>query len=142
MSKVKSNERVKLYIDDDHIVVAPLTHRASCKYGANSKWCTSVVSDSTAWDDTIKKGALVYIIMRKSDLKYAIYYDYIGEYWRPYNISNDEMKISEFEWLSLKIKTVIALYFASCKKSYQQNVKEQISKIKVLEKALDFKGVI
>ena len=43
--KAKADERDKIYQDDRLLVVAPLTHRASCKYGAFTNWCTSVPSN-------------------------------------------------------------------------------------------------
>jgi hypothetical protein len=40
-SNVKKNERIEILRDDNYIVVAPLTERASCKYGAFTHWCIS-----------------------------------------------------------------------------------------------------
>lgn len=46
---VKKDEKVDIYRDNDYVVVRPLTARASCKYGAFTKWCTSAPG-SGAWE--------------------------------------------------------------------------------------------
>lgn len=43
-NRVSRSERVEIYRDEKYIVVAPLTERASCKYGADTNWCTSALS--------------------------------------------------------------------------------------------------
>src|SRR6185369_15604270 len=41
---VKAAEKIDIYRDDSYIVVRPLSERASCKYGAYTKWCISAPS--------------------------------------------------------------------------------------------------
>lgn len=64
---VKKEDRVDIYRDNDYIVVRPLTHEASCKYGNNSGsgsgWCISVPSDSSAWDSS-PDAIVIFIIQR------------------------------------------------------------------------------
>jgi hypothetical protein len=39
------NEYEKIYQTKDFLMVVPFTHAASCKYGANTKWCTTKKND-------------------------------------------------------------------------------------------------
>jgi hypothetical protein len=45
----KSEDVTKIYEDKDLLVLASNTHEASCKYGAGSKWCTTMKDDSSYW---------------------------------------------------------------------------------------------
>jgi len=49
---VKSSERIDIFRDNKYILVAPLTAKASMKYGAFTHWCTSVSDGSyiEIWD--------------------------------------------------------------------------------------------
>ena len=68
----------KIYNDGDFLVVVPLNHAASCKYGANTKWCTTESTD-THFKNITLKGPLYYIISKslKSPFeKLAIHFDF------------------------------------------------------------------
>ena len=83
--KIEPGEREKIYEDDNFLLVIPLTHAASCKYGANTKWCTSS-SDDTMFNKHNKMGSLGYLIIKDKDLqekldssKFGIYMNKPGE---------------------------------------------------------------
>ena len=83
--KIELSEREKLYEDDNFLLVVPLTHTASCKYGANTKWCTSS-SDDTMFNKHNKMGSLAYLIIKDKELenklessKFGIYMNKPGE---------------------------------------------------------------
>lgn len=83
--KIEPNEREKLYEDDNFLLVAPLTHTASCKYGANTKWCTTS-SDDVMFDKHDKMGSLAYLIIKNKELqdklesgKFGLYMNKPGE---------------------------------------------------------------
>lgn len=100
----KPEDRDKIYQDENIVVVAPLTHRSSCKYGANTKWCTAVPSNDEYFRDYIFNGVLIYFIIRSPhkeskipEYKFAYYHAYdssaIGEqgwYDMSDNAVNDE----------------------------------------------------
>jgi hypothetical protein len=65
-SSVKDNERINIYRDDKITVVSPLNHRASCKYGANTNWCTSTPSSSKQFDIRQERGDKLIIIIDKN----------------------------------------------------------------------------
>jgi len=82
----KQVERV--YEDDKFVVIKPKTHRASCKYGANTKWCTSSKDDQHFKRYTSGGQELYYIINKsnstnKNYSKVAIHFDSGGyaKYW-------------------------------------------------------------
>ncbi len=86
---VKPNERVKLYEDDKILVVVPLTHKSSCKYGAHTTWCTATPSNDENFNDYFENGILVYFIIRsphiESDIK-----EYKFAYYQAFNEDLDE----------------------------------------------------
>lgn len=73
--KVKKSERIEILRDNKYIVVAPLTHTASCKYGAYTHWCSAAPGSGT--EDLFDKsytsvnqsngGKLIYIL--RTDIK-------------------------------------------------------------------------
>lgn len=64
----------RLMEDDEWLVLVPLTHESSKKYGANTKWCTTAESID-AYNNYVYDGMLIYIINKKTNVKYAIYYE-------------------------------------------------------------------
>lgn len=83
--KIEPYEREKLYEDNNFLLVVPLTHTASCKYGANTKWCTSS-SDDTMFKKHNRMGSLSYLIIKNKELqdklgseKFGIYMNKPGE---------------------------------------------------------------
>tara|TARA_B100000497_G_scaffold30040_1_gene35099 strand:- start:658 stop:2277 length:1620 start_codon:yes stop_codon:yes gene_type:complete len=61
-----------VYEDDRFTVVTPQTHKASCYYGAGTKWCTASMNGSTHFDNYNVDGKLFYILDKraKSNDKY------------------------------------------------------------------------
>jgi hypothetical protein len=45
----KSTDATKLYEDSELLVLAANTYEASCKYGAGSKWCTTMKDTDSYW---------------------------------------------------------------------------------------------
>jgi len=63
----------KIYEDGRVLIVKPLTHKASCKYGAGTKWCTT--QESPGYFDKYSSGQneLYYIIMKDFDISNKFY---------------------------------------------------------------------
>lgn len=80
--KVPSVERIQLLKDDKYVILAPLTFKASCKYGAFTNWCSAAIGNEYAWNDDINRGdnILIYVIQRnfkrseEADYKSEMYY--------------------------------------------------------------------
>ena len=64
-SKSISKEVVKIYEDENLLVIRPMTKEASCKYGTNTKWCTSGRLDNR-FSQHYDGGLLVYYIVKPS----------------------------------------------------------------------------
>lgn len=71
--KEAKKDSIKLYEDDNILVVKPLTHKASCYYGSGTKWCTTMAGSPTYFNEYSRKGNLYYIILKKiaRESKYA-----------------------------------------------------------------------
>lgn len=52
---------------DEYILLQPLTHRGSLKYGSNTKWCTASKKDENTFERYKKNGFLVYLLSKKED---------------------------------------------------------------------------
>ena len=61
--QVQAIEGAKIvYEDDKYTIVTPLTHKASCYYGAGTKWCTSSEQSQTHFNNYNSDGKLFYIL--------------------------------------------------------------------------------
>jgi hypothetical protein len=75
LEEVEANEPLnpdeyeKWYEDNKWLVVIPLDHRAACKYGANTKWCTTYKDDDTYFKQYSEEGPLIIIINKYSELE-------------------------------------------------------------------------
>jgi hypothetical protein len=73
---VKDKEIQKVFENNEWFIIIPKTHKASCLYGAHTKWCTTAKKGSElewAFKDYTSLGTLYYIINKKNNRKYAIY---------------------------------------------------------------------
>jgi len=60
------NQTEKIYEDDKFVVIKPKTYQASCKYGANTKWCTTSSDEQHYKRYTTGNNQLYYIINKKN----------------------------------------------------------------------------
>jgi hypothetical protein len=82
--RVKSSDRIKVYEDDKILVVVPLTHIASCKYGAKTPWCVAVPSNDEHFNEYSENGILFYFII-KSPYEYGDIKEYKFVYYKSFN---------------------------------------------------------
>lgn len=68
------NEVIKVYEDDEWLLIRPLTYLSSKKYGSNTKWCTTTESNPEYFMKYTKKGILIYCINKKTGYKVASFY--------------------------------------------------------------------
>lgn len=59
---VKEDHVNVLYETEDYLLVHPLTHRGSLKYGANTKWCTASKNNPETFSSQVRNGCLIYLI--------------------------------------------------------------------------------
>lgn len=57
---------VKIYNANGAQVVVPLTYKASCKYGAGTRWCTAMNSTDSHFNSYTRQGPLFIAILRNS----------------------------------------------------------------------------
>jgi hypothetical protein len=72
--KALERQAMKLLDDKEWLVVIPLTHEASMKYGAKTKWCTTS-TDGATFDTYAKDGLLFYLLNKVTNEKHAMYYE-------------------------------------------------------------------
>ena len=72
--KEMESQIIKIYEDTDWILVRPLTHHSSMKYGANTKWCTTQTNSPEYFHKYTKRGVLIYCINKKTGYKVASFY--------------------------------------------------------------------
>lgn len=75
-AKLFEAQIIKLFEDDEWLVLKPLSYEASKKYGANTKWCTTSESDPDYFFKYVKTGILIYTINKKSGNKIAVFKDF------------------------------------------------------------------
>lgn len=87
IDKELQKQVVKLYEDDEWLVIKPLSWVSSKKYGANTKWCTSSEYEHDYFYRYAKRGILIYSINKKTGNKVAAFknidnsYDKETSFW-------------------------------------------------------------
>lgn len=72
--KELESQVIKIHEDAEWLLIRPLTFKSSCKYGANTKWCTTTEHNPEYYNKYAKKGVLVYCINKKTGYKVAAFY--------------------------------------------------------------------
>ena len=71
--KSMEKEIIVVFRDDEWILVKPLTHMSSIKYGYNTKWCTAMVNQQDYFKQYSSTGILIYIINTKTGQKVGFF---------------------------------------------------------------------
>lgn len=88
--KVKETGVERIYQDSEWLVVSPKTHEASCRYGANTKWCTTEKDNPSHFEGYVSEGPLYTLINKKTNEKYQLHFER-NEYR---NAKNERIKLS------------------------------------------------
>jgi hypothetical protein len=72
--KELESQVIKIHEDAEWLLIRPLTFKSSCKYGANTKWCTTTEHNQEYYNKYAKRGVLVYCINKKNGYKVAAFY--------------------------------------------------------------------
>ena len=72
--KEMESQIMKIYEDGDWMMIRPLTHLSSMKYGSNTKWCTTQTNNPEYFHKYTKRGVLIYCINKKTGYKVASFY--------------------------------------------------------------------
>lgn len=63
----KREDHVQVLIEnDDYLLLRPITHKGSLKYGANTKWCTASKNNESTFTSYTRGGYLFYLIRKKT----------------------------------------------------------------------------
>jgi hypothetical protein len=97
MDKDMAAQIVRVFEDDTWLILRPLTFSASCKYGAATKWCTTSTSEPQHFHRYWDRGALIYILNKKTGYKIATqkYYDNVHERSTLWNAADREVSWDE-----------------------------------------------
>jgi len=95
----------EIYRDDRWLIIKPLTFEASLKYGCNTKWCTSSKKSPLHFYEYSNEGILIYIIERKTNIKWAVYWEMLNgkksemSWWNSEDIRIDSIQASIPEYI-------------------------------------------
>ena len=136
------SESVKLINNDKMIIVKPLTHKSSCKYGAGTKWCTTH-RDTKYFEQYDEKGNLYYIHLKQvgSDndfYKIAVYlsYDRSREEW--FNAKDTQMRDGEIKLAKLIIGSeYMDIIYKDLQKSIEERPKPVTGDVNILKRIID-----
>lgn len=73
LEKELAKDVEKIYEDEDWLILSPKSHKSSCAYGANTKWCVTMKHDSNYYNRyTQGDYYLIFVIKKKENKKWAI----------------------------------------------------------------------
>jgi uncharacterized protein (DUF1697 family) len=82
LKKEAKKQKTIIYEDDKWFVVSPHSWKASCYYGAGTKWCVTAKNTSTHWDRYSRRASFFYVIdktkNKNTDPLYKVAYRKIG----------------------------------------------------------------
>lgn len=128
--KEMSKDVIKIYEDEEWILIKPLTWLSSRKYGSSTKWCTSMVKNPEYFIRYTKEGILIYCLNKKNGNHVAVYKELIDHnelsFWDLLDKRIDSMEAN----LSLEVLNVIRQTISETKSnsellSLEQKQKEQ-----------------
>ena len=104
----------KIYEDSRFLIVQPYSHKASCYYGSNTKWCTASKDNEDYFDRYGNDGRLIYIIDKQSKDstfgKMAIHINVNDNVWiydQKDEQRSEQFLLDRFEPIAETIKKVI-----------------------------------
>lgn len=88
--KREVRKQTNVLIDnDDMLVIEPLTHSASCKYGFGTKWCISMKDDAFFYYALKKQGSkLFFIIVKNKELSASLFDKYKKDISQEYSVGS------------------------------------------------------
>ena len=93
---LRDKETEFIFENDLVLVVSPKTHQASCKYGSQTRWCTTY-HDSNYWDQYYQKGIKMYYIIPKDGSDKTAFAVYPNEKMEAFNAEDDSLDNNEMD---------------------------------------------
>lgn len=142
-----------LFENDNLIMLQPLTHRGSLKYGASTKWCTASRTSESTFNRYAKSGFLAYVLSKKQTsgnyCKFALYNEEVNNPMgcdvSIYNTSditvNDSTLVSNgWEWED--VITCLSVYRIECAKEFRKRkAKQDVTKMVNTIKSIDLGNI-
>jgi hypothetical protein len=151
-SEFNRNEHIRvLYEDANYLFLEPITHIGSQKYGANTRWCTTMRNESGTFKRYVNNGYLAYLIKKNSPSKgtnYGKIAFYTEESQNPlgceiqiYNQNDNtvsDLVLSKNDWSYDDLTRFTFLFRMEALKKFQMkraksNVESTIQQIKTLD---------
>lgn len=78
----------KVYEDDDFLILMPKTHKASCRYGSNTRWCVTMRGYTGYYENYFTQGPIFFLMDKRrlaptSSMDTPNYYK-IAMHYRPF----------------------------------------------------------
>lgn len=149
---VKDEHIVILHETDEYLLLTPLTHRGSLKYGAGTKWCTASKHEAHTFQRYNKGGLLGYVIDKtgKRETNYnkiALYHEYSDNafsgdinVFNAYDSNVEDSTVMKNGWSEEELHTLFwyfRAYFVHMKKTRKS--KDFLDKFTATLGSLDFK---
>ena len=106
--KEAKKEKDVIYQDDRWLVISPRSWKASCYYGAGTKWCITSKDTSTHWNRYSKRASFFFVIdktKKQNDPLYKVAYRIIGSKGKYELWDAEDLEISKnpkgTEWFGL-----------------------------------------
>jgi hypothetical protein len=118
-----------IYEDDTWLVLRPLTHFSSMKYGSATKWCTTMERDPDYFDRYTKEGILIYSLNKKTGFKVATHYHITSDdltFWDQNDNRKDSMRCRLPNEILQIINSEITLYPMSNQDFLSDEAKEKL----------------
>jgi hypothetical protein len=122
---------IKLYDENDWLIIKPLTYESSCKYGAGTKWCTASTNEEYQYHNYTRRGILIYAMNRKTGVKVAAFKNLDSDHQREtsfWNAVDERLDSSECK-LPSHILDIIITDFRSCVTSNYDLGTDEIKKM-------------
>lgn len=74
----------KVYEDENFLLLMPKTHKASCRYGANTRWCVTMRGYTGYFENYFTQGPIFFLVdKRRTPRSYSPQYmEHAEDYWK------------------------------------------------------------
>jgi len=98
----------KVFEDEDFLILMPKTHKASCRYGSNTRWCVTMRGYSGYYENYFTQGPIFFLIDKRklaptNSMDTQNYYK-IAMHYRPFNGRLDNSGRQAFNYAKSKTK--------------------------------------
>lgn len=148
----KEEHILVLHETNDYLLISPLTHRGSVKYGRGTKWCTAAINETSTFQRYSRNGLLGYVVDKTGKRstnyhKFALYFEYTSsafsgevDVFNAYDTDVADTSLLNNGWSEEEVHTILwyfRSYFVHMKKTRKS--KEYIDKFTTTLGSLDFK---